>query len=1080
MRTMLRNFGFCCLAALSVGTSYANAQSGFVTGDWVSASVDPNCVPDAPQSYGSAMGVAGRAGSNLQLMNGNHFLPMPGRIWFEANIGDGLGYEGTYFTLGGKTHLADDFLDGRWLLETQGHISENGGLFTNLGLERVFSLKKHGADLTLGAWLDYDGDENGGFGHSFWQGAINGSVRTDRWDVVANGYMPFGETVYTQGSLDGISFFQNGIALQAGLDTALQGYDVTFRARPLKVAHLNGFFDLGAYGYESDAVRYFTGARVRTGLQLASGWRLSGEVNRDDVFEWTGVLQVAYVWGANDRGTYSGLGNDLDPTMRNDHIVRFQQDLVLAVDPDTGAAYNVIHVDNSSAGPGNGTFENRFSTLAQAQGVASTDDIIFVHRGDGTSNGYDTGFVMLDRQFLLGDGVAHLIPVVGGNGLIQLPNTVDGNRPVLTNPIGPAITINGSDTVIRGFEIDGSGATTAMSYGIFANGLLNPIDNFRIEDVFVHDADLDGIHIRNAAGDLNLSRIDAESNGRDGLAFHNFGTSDSDIALRDITAVNNGEDGIQFNNFDAATMQFTEEILADDNGQHGVNIENFVNSSGTGLAFSMIGHTFQNNVGDGLRLNNLDGNFLFQDLVSINNGGNGLTLLNVRNSDPMHSTLITSTNIGTTSIFALNNGTGVQISLTDPGSVARVLVEQSVMSQNLNGFIAEAEGIGTFLTTNVINNLQIANNEKDGVTFRAINGALHNAILTNTAAALSPLNVTGNGAGTGNGVSLFAGDLASPNAATLNVLIEDVDLSGTGGVGIFGATGNLGLLNAEINNVTIDNSVQGFAFDFGATNPALISRVSIRNSSVTNIALGMLVNNGAGSSADILVDNVVFRDDAPVAGEAGVLMNNFGNLRLNFTNSSVTTFDNFGFLVQTGGNGRTLANVAGNTFSGNGPLNVINGLNDIPHEDNVRFFNAGSGVANIRFVNNVSTGAAQQGLNLTTTGSSELNILMDTNIITGNDLGDNQNPPPIELLVRDMLAVNGVGSTMCIAMSSNAFGLPADLINNSGLAAGILELDGLTNGIGDPTAVNFTLQPFGSTCEPAIEAEEAAFDALGF
>ena len=75
MRTMLRNFGFCCLAALSVGTSYANAQSGFVTGDWVSASVDPNRVSATPESYGTSMGVAGRSGSSVRLFNGKHFLP---------------------------------------------------------------------------------------------------------------------------------------------------------------------------------------------------------------------------------------------------------------------------------------------------------------------------------------------------------------------------------------------------------------------------------------------------------------------------------------------------------------------------------------------------------------------------------------------------------------------------------------------------------------------------------------------------------------------------------------------------------------------------------------------------------------------------------------------------------------------------------------------------------------------------------------------------------------------------------------------------------------------------------------------
>lgn len=1072
MRTMLRNFGFCCLAALSVGTSYANAQSGYTTGDWV----DPSSVAAAPQSFGNALGVAGRSGSSVQLLNGKHFLPMPGRIWFEANVGDGLGYEGTYFTLGGKTHLADDFLDGRWLLETQGHVSENGGFFGNLGLERVFSLKRHGADITLGGWLDYDGDEYGGFGHSYWQGAINGSIRTDRWDVVANGYLPLGDTVYTQGTLGSISFFQNNIALQAGLDTALQGYDVTFRGRPLQVANYNGFFDLGAYGYESDAVPYFTGARVRTGMQLANGWRVSGEVNRDDVFEWTGVLQIAYVWGANDRGTYSGLGNDLDPTMRNDHIVRFQQDLVVAIDPDTGAAYNVIHVDNSATGPGTGTFEDRFTSLAQAEAASSTDDIIFVYSGDGTSTNYDTGFVMQDRQFLFGEGVSHIVPIVGGGGFIQLPNAATGSRPVITNLNGSAITIAGSDTVIRGFEIDGSGPATFMTHGIFANGLLNPIQNFRIEDTLISQADVDGIHIENASGDMDVVRVTATANGRDGISVSQFGTSDSDIAFRDITVSSNLRDGLHLDTFDAATLQFDETILADGNLRHGVNIENFVNSSGTGLAFSMIGHTFQNNVGDGLRLSGIDGNFLLQDLTSINNGANGISLIDITNTNPLHQTLVTAS-FGNTSTFTGNNGTGIFNSLTN-GGTQRLLIEQATITGNLVGVNSEASGIGSFLTTEVINNIAISGNTQNGVNFRAIDGALHNATLTNTSAALTPLDMSGNGSGAGDGVGLFAGDLTSANAATLNVLVENVNLSGTGGSSIFGATGNLGVLNATINNVTSDSSVSGYSFDFGATNPALISRVSLTNSTGTNPAsIGLLVNNAAGSSVDFLVDNMTFNDDAPAIGEAGVLISNFGTMRLNFTNSTVSNFDNFGMQVQTGGNGRTLANVAGNSYTGNGALNIINGPGGLPHEPGIRFVTAGNGTANIRYLNNVVSGNFAEGLILITNDTSSMNFLMDTNVVSGNDIGDDTNIPT--LLIDDMIATNSVGSTMCLALSSNAFGLGATFQNNSGAAAGILELDGLTNS-GGIAAGNFTAAPFGSTCEPAIAAEEAAFDALGF
>lgn len=1061
MRTMFRNFGFCCLAALSIGTSYASAQSGFTTG------------------------ATGRAGNNLQLFNGGRSLPLPGRIWAQANIGDGLGYEGSYFTLGGKTHLADDFLDGRWLLETQGHVSENGGFFSNVGLERVFSLKKHGADLTLGGWIDYDGDENSNFGHSYWQGAVNASVRTQRWDVIANGYLPFGDDlVNTQGSLNGPSFFQNRITLVAGLDTALQGFDVTFRARPLQFANYNGSVDLGVYGYESDAVPYFTGVRARSGLQLANGWQINGEINRDDLFEWTGVLQLAYVWGANDRGVYAGLGNDLDSTQRNDHIVRFQRDALFAIDPDTGAPYNVLHVDNTAtAGSTTGSFESRFTSLAQAEAVSNPDDIIYVYEGDGTTTGYDTGITLKDRQFLLGEGVAHLIPL-SPTGSVLLPGRVGGDRPTLTNTAGNAITIAGDDTVIRGFEIDGAGGF--MTHGIFANGLLDPVNNFRIEDVDVRNATLDGIHLENATGDLNAVRILAENNGRDGIALINYGDNDADIVLRDVTTQNNGRDGVFFNGYDAATVSFQQDFVSNGNLRHGVNLENFVNSAGIGASFFFDAPAMSGNVGDGLRINNADGNYLFQDSQLIGNGGNGLALINARNTNPLHQTLITTT-AGNTSIFAGNAAAGVLVDLNDPGSVQRVLLELSTLTGNNSGLISRASGIGTNLTTDVINNLGITANLKDGATFRSVSGALHNVTVTNTLIGLGRLNMDNNGLASGNGINLFAGDLFSPDAATLNASISNVSLANIGTAasdsGIFAVTGNQGLLNATIDDVLITNAGESLTFEMGSTNPGLISRVRVTNSVVTNSrSFGMVVNNNGNSGADFLVNNVDFLNaGAAQAGESGVLFSNTGLMRVSFTNNTIDNFDSFGFVSQTGGAGRSLINFVANTVTTNGSLDIINGLGDLPNEDGVRFLTTGAATANVRFTNNIVQDNAQQGLNLTTTGGSELNILMDGNVIAANDQGGPLPPgPPVDAFIFDMLATNGIGSTMCVSMSSNTFVFPATLINNSGTPAGILELDGLTNGIGFPTAINFTPQLFGSTCEPAITAEEAAFAAAGF
>lgn len=1059
MKTMFRYFGFGCVAAITANATTAPAQDGFTTG------------------------VSGRAGTNLRLFQSEgRALPMPGRVWAETNIGDGLGYEGSYFTLGGKTHLADDFLDGRWLLETQGHVSENGGFFGNLGLERVFTLKSAGADLTFGSWLDYDGDEVDDFAHSFWQMAFNSSIRTEKWDLIGNAYIPLGDTVFTQGELGRVSFYENNIALRAGLDTALQGYDVTFRAKPMQFANYNGNVDLGVYGYQSDAVDYFTGVRARAGLQTHRGWRVSGEINRDDLFGWTGVLQLGFTWGVNDRGVSAGLGNDLDPTLRNDHIVRFQQQLVVAVDPDTGLAYNVVHVDNRANGTGIGSFESRFRTLSDAEAVSAADDIIFVHRGDGTTAGYDMGITLKDRQFFLGDGVRHIIPLAGGTSVF-LPNTADGVRPTITNLSGPAVRIDGSDTVVRGFVMDGSAPGVFMSHGILADGILNPISNFQIEDVDVRNAVLDGIRLENATGNANIIRVVTEDNGRDGINLTNFGTAESDIVLQDVTSRNNLRDGVRFSNYDAATVQFRDSFTASGNLGRGVNLMDFIDSAGVGAAYYFESPVVQGNVSDGIRILNSNGNFLFENGNVTGNGGDGLSLIGVRNINPLHSTRITATLNGT-STYSNNAGSGIFVDLNQANATQRLLIEFSTLNGNNTGLTAQANGVGAVLTTDVIENLSIANNLRDGIFLRSINGGLHTATVTNN---LSRLNMNGNGPlGTGNGFTILAGDTVSPNQSTLNAFISNVSLQNIGDTGIFAGTGARGLLNLDVDNVIIANVGQGMSLQFEQTDPAVISRVRFQNSSVTAAGgIGMIATNLAGSAADILVDNVAFENDNEVQlGSAGVLFSNQGTMRLSFTNNLVGGFDSFGLVVQTGGaNGRTLANVAGNFVLDNGPLNIINGLADPPHEDGVRFLTTGNAIAHARFVNNVVSGSAQQGLNLTTAGTSELTFSMSGNVIAGNDLGDTtEDPPPPELLIRDMLSVNGVSARTNLAMSSNAFGLPADIVNNSGGASYILEVDGLTNGVGNPNVIfgAVTPTPFGTVVDPAIAAEEAAFAGLGF
>ena len=204
--------------------------------------------------FGGAMaggqGLATGGQAAFQQVRGEVAAGVPGRFWFEANVADeGLGYNGSYLTVGGKRRIFEDFLDGRWLFEGQLHQSiddDEGDFFANLGIERVFSIPAAGADISVSGWYDYNDETNAAFSNPFSQVGVSGALKTRRWDLLANGYFPTGNTDVTFGDPTGLTpFAGNSLLSEAAFDAAQTGFDVTLRLRPKQMAFANGTIDLG-------------------------------------------------------------------------------------------------------------------------------------------------------------------------------------------------------------------------------------------------------------------------------------------------------------------------------------------------------------------------------------------------------------------------------------------------------------------------------------------------------------------------------------------------------------------------------------------------------------------------------------------------------------------------------------------------------------------------------------------------------------------------------------------------------------------------------------------------------------------
>ena len=115
---------------------------------------------------------------------------------------------------------------------------------------------------------------------------------------------------------------------------------------------------------------------------------------------------------------------DLEPTMRNDHIVRVTNEAAFVINPVTGQPYNVLHVNNQGGvqGSGDGTFERPFLTLLEAENASGEGDAIFVDSGDGTSRNYQNGIELKRNQLLLGDGGTYSVPNAQDGSLFEIAN----------------------------------------------------------------------------------------------------------------------------------------------------------------------------------------------------------------------------------------------------------------------------------------------------------------------------------------------------------------------------------------------------------------------------------------------------------------------------------------------------------------------------------------------------------------------------------------------------------------------------------------------------------------------------------
>ena len=1032
-------------------------------------------------------------------------IAWPGRVWVQANLADqGLGYRGTYFTVGSKQHLFQDNLDGRWLLEARGHLgteADNGGWFANIGLERVFSIQAANAEITTGIWFDWDEDLQGDFAHTMQALSANLSVETDSWMAYGNGYFPIGETDY---QLAEDCFLNNLLVTQPGIDSALQGFDAMLLAKPYGLRQVNGTIGIGGYSYSSSLVDSFAGIRGRFGMQLNGGMIVQGELNHDDRFDITGVLQLGWMFGAGAKGTeYGLLGNDLEPTLRNDHVVRFQQDLQLAIDPDTGRAYNVYHVDNLAAPGGDGSFERPFDNLAAAETASIADDIIFVNEGGGSTRNMDQGITLKEGQLLLGDGVAHLIPLADGTNFV-LCNDVDGLLPSITNSFGAAVDLAGRNTV-AGFNIDGDAGNIINGIrGDTGSALIDGI----IENNNIFGTILDGVFLNNVGGDWTFTSNTIRGNlpadvpgGFNGININSsvdtFGTFqfvDNDVSWWN-------RDGIRINNFDAFAVTFTDNATSN-NGGHGISLTNHNNTAGTGVLVNFLDTEIANldpalststptafrNTLAGINLESVSGDIRFLNMEMRENQQSGIQLTDVTTPLLGQGVFIGTEGAGL-SIFD-SNAVGTEfaqiysdLGVPTPNGIQNLTITDSSIVNGGNGISAQASNVGASLNTAIVDNLTISGNAADGIKLTAFDGGTHRALVENTGTALEI------DANNGNGININSFGTSSLSLVEATIHNVNVTDSGFNGINADIVENGQAIVSASASNIV--GASDGIGINVENSASTAVSVFNLDDLSISGIADdGIGVNVGANSFVDLTVQNSIISNallGAP-AGNHGIEITAVGStataavdtrVRLDITGNTIESFlsgDGIGILA--GGDAHVLAQIEANSITDNGFNNDV-----LPFGDGINITAVDESQIFTRIVNNLVTRNAEQGLRFDTFDEGSITAVVVGNNMAGNDLGEDAgNDPTIDNNIADMAAVNAVSGNICLAMTNNFFTLDVVLNNLSGPGNFLFERNGLTVSepqlIFLPSIASFSIGTFSLVCEPAIEAEEAIFDSL--
>ena len=795
-----------------------------------------------------------------------------------TDAGDGVGYLRGYQTFAAFqpiTAIPDELV---FWMSPRGYVTFNSGNFAgNLGTGVRWLNPGTQRILGGGAWWDHD--NNGSLNYD----QLGGSLEWlgNYFDLRANAYIPTNQNQHlvSQGLNGNNVFILNniGVGQTTITNSALRGGDFEAGGALPYIGDIGLRTYAGGYYLQGpDSGGGIYGVRARAEALVTQDIWGTIAVSHDREFGTSVTAAATFYLFTGNQPKFFGripMQTRLYQQQERQYRVAVQQnienDTILALRAGgtggsggpVGTPIFVLHVDNTAPAGGNGTVEHPLNHLPTT--TASNVDIVFVDRGDGTSNNMNQGITLNNFERLLGQGVQHQFTDTVGT--FTLPGFSAGALPTITNTGGSAVTL-ASHNEVSGFNI-----TSPALHGITGSSIVD----FNINNVNVAGAGGAGIQLTNATGTGSITTSTFNGNTAEGIRVDNSAGGSLSLTVTNVQA-NRDLAGVELNASVSAIHATLSNVLANNNtnsgfelnasggaatsvniagstfGANGLNGLSFTTTTNATLNATINGSTISGNTQNGVLFTNTDAQATATLLGDAINGNGGFGFSVVSKGTGAFTTsfayAIGGYATGQGNTINTNHGAGISIDLLDQGTASG-----NIIGNTIQGTVA---GTAPFLGQGIdlrLTGTAVASNSTAAFTGGIIDantiGSLTNATLGNA----------------GGGIVVFADQNTSLENLQIGTAAKGNIIANNVGDGINITRSNTAQVG-DVTPVTIDNNnIQrntGNGVSISALNSftdplhplGIVNGFAITNNNIsTNTRDGILLHVEADANMDVAI-----------------------------------------------------------------------------------------------------------------------------------------------------------------------------------------------------------------------------------